>query len=169
MQFVYRCATGAQLDEIADIYAGAQAYMEANGNPQWARGFPDRTDLRGGILGGIIYAVFCEGEMAAAFSVVNHEGNYDEIEGKWLTSGNYLAVHRLAVAEKFRGSGAAKYIINVAAPELAAARGRGSIRMDTHEKNKPMLNLLREQGFTECGIVYTARDNTARVAFEKLL
>lgn len=169
MEFTYAQSTISHLNEVMEIYQGAQAYMAAHGNPQWDKGFPAENDIKGGIFGGIIYEVHSGGNIAAVFSVVNHEGNYDEIEGKWLTDGNYLAVHRLAVAEPFRGSGAAKYILSVAAPELAKLRGRTSIRMDTHEKNGPMLNLLKEQGFSRCGIIYVSRNYTERIAFEKIL
>ena len=103
------------------------------------------------------------------FAAVDHDGNYDEIEGKWLTKGNYIAVHRVAVSEKYRGSGAAKFVLNYAAEELARTRGRTSIRIDTHEMNKPMRSLLASQGFTECGTVYISRDYSQRIAYEKIL
>ena len=169
MQFSYVQSNISNLSKVMEIYAGAQEYMAAHGNPQWDKGFPAETDIRGGILGGIIYEVHSGSEIAAVFSVVNYDGNYDEINGRWLTGGNYLAVHRLAVAEKFRGSGAAKYILSSAAPEIARLRGRTSVRMDTHEKNAPMLNLLGEQGFTRCGTICVSRNYTERIAFEKIL
>lgn len=169
MDFTYRRAVISECKEITAIYASAQAYMEAHGNPQWVKGFPDENDIRGGIFGGILYCVMSGGEIAAVFAAVNHDGNYDEIEGEWLTKGNYLAIHRVAVTEKFRGSGAAKYILNYAAEEMARTRGRTSIRIDTHEMNKPMRSLLGTQGFTECGIVYISRDYSKRLAYEKIL
>ncbi len=169
MHFSYRKADIAESEEITAIYASAQAFMESHGNPQWVKGFPDINDIRGGIYGGILYCVIAEGNIAAVFAAVNHDGNYDEIEGAWLTGGNYLAVHRVAVSEKYRGSGAAKYILNYAAEELARTRGRTSIRIDTHEMNKPMRNLLDSQGFTECGTVYITRDYSQRIAYEKII
>lgn len=169
MNFSYRKAAISEAEEITKIYASAQAYMEANGNPQWEKGFPDKNDVRGGIYGGILYCVIAQDEIAAVFSAVNHDGNYDEIEGSWLTKGNYLAVHRVAVNEKYRGCGAAKFVLNCAAEELAHSRSRTSIRIDTHELNKPMRSLLVSQGFTECGNVYISRDCSRRIAYEKIL
>lgn len=169
MHFTYRKATISEIEQITKIYVSAQAFMEANGNPQWIKGFPDENDVRGGILGGILYCVMAGSEIAAVFAAVNHDGNYDEIEGSWLTEGNYLAVHRVAVSEKYRGSGAAKFVMNCAAEELARTRGRTSIRIDTHELNKPMRSLLASQGFTECGNVYISRDYSKRIAYEKIL
>ena len=57
MNFSYRKATIAEAKEIIEIYASAQAYMEAHGNPQWVKGFPDANDIRGGIFGGILFCV----------------------------------------------------------------------------------------------------------------
>lgn len=167
MDFSYRQAEISELEEIMKIYVAAQKFMQQTGNPQWPQGFPDKTDVKGGILGGILYCVEYGGELAAVFSAMNYDGDYDNIEGAWLTKGNYLAVHRVAVADKFRGKGAAKYIVDKAAPDIAKKRGRTSLRMDTHEKNAPMRGLLLGRGFTQCGVIYLVRDLTPRIAFKK--
>lgn len=170
MQFNFRQAEIADLNGIVEIYKAAQAFMEANGNPQWPKGFPDENDAKCGIYGGVLYVVTTKsGEIAAVFSVLNYDRDYDEIEGRWLTEGAYLALHRVATAEKFRGKGAAKYVLNFAAMEIAKKRGRLSLRMDTHEKNIPMRKLLKSQGFTECGKIRLIRDDTLRLAFEKII
>lgn len=57
MIYSYATADISQLEDILNIYRSAQAYMEANGNPQWQKGFPDENDIRGGIYGGILYTV----------------------------------------------------------------------------------------------------------------
>ena len=169
MGYLFRRATLDDLNKIMEIYVGAQAFMEAHNNPQWPKGFPDETDVHGGISGGILYAVTLDEEIAAVFAIASYDRDYDEIEGSWITDGRYIAVHRVAVAEKFRGRGAAKYIVNFAADEIARSRRRTSIRMDTHEKNAPMRALLTSQGFTQCGYITLLRDGTRRIAFEKLI
>ena len=169
MKYTYRLAELSELNKIMEIYVAAQKFMEHNGNPQWPAGFPDRVDVTGGILGGILYTVTCGGKISAVFSAMNYDGDYDAIEGKWLTSGNYLAVHRVAVSQEFRGKGAGKYILDYAAADIAKKRGRASIRMDTHEKNAHMRGLITGRGFTECGTIRLMRDGSPRVAYEKLL
>ncbi|MDE6598115.1 MAG: GNAT family N-acetyltransferase [Clostridia bacterium] len=169
MNYEYRKADGSALNGIMEVYRDAQRFMESNGNPQWQKGFPSEDDVRGGIFGGLIYVVLSGGEIAAVFSAVDYDRDYDEISGKWLTEGNnYLAVHRVAVSDKFRGHGAAKFVINAAA-EIASSRGKTSLRFDTHEKNIPMRTLLKTQGFTECGTIQLFRDETSRIAFEKII
>ncbi len=163
-------ASIGEIDEIKNIYTEAQQLMEAEGNPQWPKGFPDRDDLREAIYGGVLYAVRCDGTLAAVFSAMTHDGDYDEIEGKWLTEGSeYLAVHRVAVKSDMRGRGIAKFIVTECAPSLAREFAKGSIRMDTHRLNVPMRSLLEKCGFSECGRVTKIRDDTERIAYEKLL
>ncbi len=159
-----------ELAGVMEIYREAQEFMEENGNPQWPKGFPDEDDLRGAIYGGILYSVHSHGELVAVFSAMSNDNNYDEIEGKWLSDGHhYLAVHRVAVRADMRGNGIAKYILKAAAEDLARSMGKTSIRMDTHVKNIPMRSLLKACGFTECGRVSLIRDDTERLAFEKIL
>lgn len=43
-----------------------------------------------------------------------------------------------------------------------------SIKVDTHENNKPMQRLLEKLGYEYCGIIYL-ENGDKRVAFEKLL
>ncbi|MCD8205956.1 MAG: GNAT family N-acetyltransferase [Clostridia bacterium] len=169
MDYSFRRAVIGDLPVVMEIYRNAQKYMAANGNPQWEEGFPSEEDIKGGIYGGIIYVVTFGGEIAEVFSAVNHDDDYESIEGKWETDGNYLAIHRQAVSEKYRGKGAAKFVLSVAAPEIARERGRKSLRMDTHEKNLPMLTLLESSGAKRCGIITIMRDGSKRIAFEKVL
>lgn len=168
MNFEYRKAELSDLNSIMQIYGEAQSFMESYGNPQWERGFPSEADVRGGIFGGIIYVVTVEEEITGVFSVVFYDHDYDTINGKWLSSDKYIAVHRVAVSDKFRRKGAAKFIIK-SADELAKQSGAKSVRFDTHERNIPMLTLLSTNGFTRCGTILIFRDDTQRIAFEKLI
>ena len=43
-----------------------------------------------------------------------------------------------------------------------------SIRIDTHEDNLPMQNLLKKNNYEYCGIIYL-EDRSKRLAFEKVL
>lgn len=169
MKFSYAPSRINQLDEIMKIYSSAQQFMESLGNPQWGKGFIEEHDIREGILGGVLYSVTVDGEVAAVFSLLNFDENYVNIDGEWLTEGNYLAVHRVAVAENYRRTGAAMYVLQEAAPQIARKRGRTSLRIDTHAKNGPMLALLEKLDFKRCGTVTLMRDGTSRIAFEKLL
>ncbi len=40
------------------------------------------------------------------------------------------------------------------------------LKLDTHNDNKPMQNLLKKLGFVPCGII-TVEDGTERIAFQR--
>ena len=113
-----------------------------------------------------------EGTVAAVWSVYDHDDEYDEIDGTWLTDKfgknvKYLAAHTLAVAEGFRGMGFARSAVNAAVQE-AERDGKLSVRMDTHIKNLPMQNLLSSLGFSFCGTII-ARGEGNFLCYEKIL
>ena len=54
------------------------------------------------------------------------------------------------------------------AAEVAKENHIYNLRIDTHEKNEPMLASIARAGFKECGIV-TMFDGTSRKAFQKIL
>ena len=98
MKLAYRKAKIEDLNEAMRIYADAQSFMEANGNPQWPKGFPDENDVKCGIVGGVLYVVTAlNGEIAAVFSAVGYDRDYDDIDGGWLSDGKYLAVNLAGV------------------------------------------------------------------------
>lgn len=101
-----------------------------------------------------------------AYGAVAFDGEqaYDAIEGTWLTDGDYVVLHRLAVADEEKGRGRAReFMLRVEA--AARRRGVGSFRVDTNFDNRYMLRLLARLEFVYCGKVrYRSGE---RLAFEK--
>ncbi len=112
-------------------------------------------------------AAQAQGNVVAYGAVVfDGEPAYDAIEGAWLTDGEYVVLHRMAVAdgEKARGV-ATEFMRRVEA--MAHGRGTGSMRVDTNFDNRYMLRMLGRLGFVYCGKVrYRSGE---RLAFEKPL
>ena len=112
-------------------------------------------------------AAAAQGNVIAYGAVVfDGEPAYDAIEGAWLTDGEYVVLHRMAVAdgEKARGV-ATEFMRRVEA--MAHGRGTGSMRVDTNFDNRYMLRMLGRLGFVYCGKVrYRSGE---RLAFEKPL
>ncbi|MGZ5192977.1 MAG: N-acetyltransferase family protein, partial [Kaistella sp.] len=88
------------------------------------------------------------------------------IEGKWLSSGKYVVVHRVAVSEGFVGKGIATKLFTEI-ETVAKSNKVFSIKVDTNYDNPAMLRILEKLGYTYCGEVYFR--GSARRAFEKML
>ena len=98
--------------------------------------------------------------------IINNEPAYDEIEGKWLTNGDFIVVHRVAIADEAAGKGYATKIFGFI--EKWAIQNRiFSIKVDTNFDNRAMLKILDKLGYKYCGEVYFR--GAARKAFEKVL
>ena len=112
-------------------------------------------------------AAQAQGNVVAYGAVVfDGEPAYDAIEGAWLTDGDYVVLHRMAVADGEKGRGVAtEFMRRVEA--MACGRGTGSMRVDTNFDNRYMLRMLGRLGFVYCGKVrYRSGE---RLAFEKRL
>lgn len=105
-----------------------------------------------------------DGNVIGAFFYVygeDIEPTYRVIEdGEWLDNSAYGTVHRIAGDSSEKGIGT--FCINWAFEQC------GHLRMDTHNDNKVMQNLLIKLGFTHCGTIYVEEDEYPRMAFEKV-
>ena len=112
-------------------------------------------------------AAATQGNVVAYGAVVfDGEPAYDAIEGAWLTDGDYVVLHRMAVADGEKGRGVATEFMRCV-EAMACGRGTGSMRVDTNFDNRYMLRMLGRLGFVYCGKVrYRSGE---RLAFEKTL
>lgn len=171
--YVRRTAVSGDIAAIKALFCLVRDFMAEQGNPQWQDGYPYDDVVQNFVSGGNFRILEIGGKVAAVYSVFDSDGEYDDIEGRWLTDGedvknkNYLAVHTLAVSPLFRGQGLAKAAFREAEEE-ARLKCKNSIRMDTHIKNLPMQKLLSSQGFTYCGTI-KSRGEGAFICFEKVL
>ena len=100
------------------------------------------------------------------------EPTYADItDGKWTADMPYCVLHRAAVAAEYRGTGLSAQLIKFV-EQLTRDCGRRAVRVDTHKKNKPMQNLLRDAGFRYRGNILINSEpghDQHRQAFEKIL
>lgn len=171
-ELIFRQAQSCEADRIMQIIRQAQARMYAAGSRQWQDGYPAPGHISADIGRGRGY-VLCNPEVKGPQAVVAYgavvfdgEPAYDALDGKWLTEGPYVLVHRIAVADEEKGRGVGSAFLKHV-EELALERGVKAFRIDTNFDNEPMLRLLERTGFTYCGkVVYRSGE---RVAFEKQL
>lgn len=173
-KLTYDCrrATEADVDALMAIAGDASAYLKEQGVPQWQDNFPNPEVFRQDIAAGNCWLFTHEDKPAGCVSIyLTPEGDYDSLQGKWLTEDGYGTIHRLAVRADYRGRGLAGEMLQFG-EDIIRGMGFGSARIDTHEDNKPMRGLLRGHGYTRCGVLYltdTVEKDPKRVGYEKLL
>jgi GNAT superfamily N-acetyltransferase len=165
---IWRLATPADLEAILEIIAEARAFLAAQNSGQWQDGHPRPEAIAQDIENHRYYVIEANGIIIGGLALLDHEPDYEDLlEGHWLQSGSYLVIHRMATRNDYRGQGYGRFALeNV--ETLGRLRQVASIRVDTHEKNRPMIALLEKTGYQRIGVVLLTNFKR-RVAFEKIL
>ena len=105
------------------------------------------------------YVVLEAGRIVGTFVFfVGHEPVYDVItNGAWHAEKPYGVIHRVASDGVTRGVGRASF-------DYCASQA-DYLRIDTHEKNRPMQQALERYGFQRCGGV-TYEPGKERIGFD---
>src|SRR5690606_27872047 len=78
--------------------------------------------------------------IASAALIFNNEPTYDVIDGEWLSLGEFLVVHRIAVSDEVAGKGFIKKFFQFF--EIFSKENHVfSIKIDTNFDNLPMLKI----------------------------
>lgn len=147
---------------VMDMYNTARKFMSSTGNvDQWTKGYPTEQFIKEEIESG--HSFVCEnqeGVLVGTFCfIIGDDPTYAKIyEGQWLNDELYGTIHRIASA------GIEKGVAN-SCIEWCYTKCR-NIRIDTHRDNKVMQNIIKNQGFVYCGVIYLL-DGSERIAFQK--
>ena len=160
----------AELSEIAPIWEILQQAIQRrkeDGSTQWQDGYPNPEVIQKDIEKGEGF-VLVDGETIIGYSAVliNDEPAYEKIEGKWLTNGDFVVLHRVAISEKYLGKGLAKMILKYI-EEFAVSNNIYSVKADTNFDNIAMMKIFEKSGYTYCGEVFFR--GSSRKAYEKVL
>lgn len=156
-----------------EIISQARKKLKRERVDQWQGDYPAFQNFKDNFEKNECY-LLTDGNIIAGFFTLSDvpEASYAGItDGKWSSDAPYMVLHRMAVADEYRGSGLSAYILS-AAEEEAKKRGIKYIRVDTHRKNKSMQRLLRENGYRYRGnliIDCEPGHDSARQGFEKKL
>ena len=165
---IIRKSTYNDLDNLMEIFNEARKTIAALGIDQWQNGYPSYDVIYEDISLGRSYLVEVDGEVCGTFVLIDDgEPTYNEIyEGTWLKNEEYVAIHRVAISVKKRGTGISAAIMDHA-KDYALSLNRYDLRIDTHKGNKVMRRMLEKQGFTHRGTIYL-ESGDHRVAYEKI-
>lgn len=148
-----------------NLFCLAKLLLKENNIDQWQSEYPNGYDAKRDIDSKVAYGYFIDDQLVGYMAIQTQDDpNYATIDGKWLTDGNYLTIHRICVDPSFAHQGISKamidYVIN------KAKQKNCSVRIDTHKDNRAMQHVLRDCGFAYCGIIQLIYDGTYRLAYE---
>lgn len=167
MSYHFKPATLSEVTPIWNILQQAIQRRKADGSNQWQDGYPNPEVVTRDIENKVGYVLTFENSIIAYCAILlNDEPEYANIGGEWLTHGEFVVFHRIAVAATFLGKGAAKAMFD-AIETLARQHHIYSIKADTNYDNAAMLSLFEKAGYVYCGEVYFR--GSPRKAFEKVL
>lgn len=148
------------IPRIMEMIEQAKIQM-AKVSDQWQNGYPNAETIRMDIENGVSYVlVDTNQDIVGSMALIEGpDSNYSYIEGKWRTEHPYYVIHRIVVAEEYKGQGLAHTLFAYAKEKAEA------IRIDTHENNHSMQRAIEKEEFTYCGIVYVG-NHEKRLAFE---
>lgn len=155
------------LKEIWRIIQHAIARRKADGSNQWQDGYPNPDLLKKDIAKkeGFIL-VDNETIIGYAAVIINDEPQYDDIDGEWLTDGDFVVYHRVAIAPEYLGKGYAQQLIT-SIHKYALENNVYSVKADTNFDNPAMMKIFEKLGYTYCGGVQI--NGSPRLAYEKVL
>ena len=160
----------AQRSELPALWTIIQYAIEQrrlDGSTHWQDGYPNPITLESDLEKGAAYVLEAEGDLLLYAAILFEiEPAYEVIEGRWLSEGPYMVLHRVAVSPQAKGKGIATTFFRMA-EDLCRERRVPSIKVDTNFDNQPMLRIMDKLGYTYCGQVYFR--GGARRAYEKMI
>lgn len=167
MNLSFRKAKIAEIPQIWNIIQDAIQRRKEDGSNQWQDGYPNPDVLKNDIIKETGF-VLTENNVIIGYCaiLINDEPEYENIEGKWLTTTDFVVFHRVAITTTHLGKGFAKVMFNYI-EDYALSKNIYSVKADTNFDNLPMISIFEKTGYVFCGEVYFR--GSARKAFEKVL
>lgn len=160
-------ATSEASGRIWEILEDAIEKRRLEGSTQWQNGYPNKTVLADDLKKDRGFVLMHQSQIIGyAAIILNDEPAYSRIKGRWLTTGDFYVIHRVAIAKKSLNKGFAKRFFMLI-EEKAKQEKVPSIKVDTNYDNEAMLSLLKKLNYCFCGEV--SMSGAPRLAFEKTI
>jgi len=165
-KMILRKAAISEVAVIWDILQQAIEQRKQDGSEQWQYGYPNEQTVQEDIANGYAYVLSDKNVIIAYAAIIfDTEPAYNDLKGKWLTTDDYVVVHRVATSDSVKGTGVATHLFKVI-EDVCIEHKVYSIKVDTNFDNVPMLKILEKLHYTYCGeVVY---GGGSRKAFEKV-
>ena len=166
----FRQAALMDLKEVHQIMTDGIQYLKHQGSPPWQDGNgPTEMKIKQDIENRDCYVLVNDlEEITGTVALIQGiDPTYTDIsEGSWKGVGPYIALHRVAISQKFRGQGIAHLLLSHSLSKCLEL-GIYDVRIDTHRLNIPMQKAIKTSGFTYRGIVHFPIVNGERLAYQK--
>ena len=150
---ILRKATFLDTPTIWEILQSAIEQRKIDGSDQWQNGYPNEQTIHEDITKDYAYVVIDNDVPIAYVAIIfGIEPAYNNINGKWLTNGDYVVVHRVATSSTAKGKGVATYLFK-AIEDICVRQKVYSIKVDTNFDNVPMIKILSKLDYLYCGEV----------------
>lgn len=160
-------ATKQDEEQIWKILQEAILRRKLDGSKQWQDGYPNPETIARDVEKEVGYCLKKDAEIIGYCAVlINDEPEYDNIVGEWLSTGDYVVFHRVAIADSHLKQGFASKMMELI-ENYALEQEIYSVKADTNFDNPGMLKLFENHGYVYCGKVYFR--GSERLAFEKNL
>jgi len=161
-----RLAVIQDLPSIMDVVKDAQEFLKPQNSGQWQDGTPSIATIAEDSINNRFYVWEEDEIIVGIIALLDFDKDYDHlVSGHWRFPAPYLVIHRFAVLSQFHSRGIASKILQ-AVEDIAKERNIKTIRIDTHERNAPMIALLIKKGFAQCGEVLI-EGTKPRITFDK--
>ncbi len=152
---------------IWEILRAAIKRRKADGSNQWQDGYPNPSILEADISRKHGFILTKDSQIIGYAAVMmNDEPQYANIDGAWITKGDFIAFHRVAIATDFLGKGYAQQLI-LFIHDYARKMNISSIKADTNFDNTAMMGIFDKLGYSYCGGVLI--NGSPRRAYEKVI
>lgn len=155
------------LPQIMQIIMQAKNYFAKKTTFQWDKNYPNKSHIKCDIVKKNSYIVKNTYDILATFCLsVEKDEIYENIQNiRWISDGTYATIHRMAIDNLYKKMGVGSDILEYC-EKYCRENNIKSLRIDTHIKNIPMINLIKKHNFTYCG--ETKTNDFSIIIFEKL-
>ncbi|NQD69333.1 GNAT family N-acetyltransferase [Sphingobacterium shayense] len=167
MNYTFKQAKISDLNAIWKILQQAIIRRKEEGSSQWQDGYPNPDVIEKDIERGAGFVLMDQDVIVGYVAIhVNDEPAYENIEGQWLTDGDFVVFHRVALSQDYVGKGLARRIMGFV-EDYAVKNAINSVKADTNFDNIAMMKTFEKLGYLYCGEVYFR--GSPRRAYEKIL
>lgn len=161
----------AALPDLPAIMALVQAVvplMNAAGNYQWTREYPNEAVFRRDVERQHLWVAECAGQLEGV-AALTQDQDPEYADADWDAAAPALVTHRLAVAPAAQGRGVATALLAQAEAE-AQRLGLRTLRVDTNSENAATQRLFPKLGYRFAGEIKLAfRPGLRFFCYEKQL